>query len=123
MNQQVRRRPRLATRMGCSELTASRCHSAAGRFTTIRSQFVDTLVSKALRVPSLQPLYKEIRIVGRIYAHDNATLAGFLTAIWKQLATQSVSQPSPDAQEDYCSKAFLCIMRSFISGSRAGLFR
>ena len=53
--------------------------------------------------------------------HDNATLAGFLTAIWEQLATQSISQPSPDAQEDCCSKAFLCIMRSFISGLKSGV--
>ena len=37
-------------------------------------------------------------------------------SIWEQLATQSMSQQSPDEQEDYCSKAFRCIMLSFISG-------
>ena len=85
----------LASRPG-SEVPSSLRQDATQllvHFTTIRSQFVDTLVSKALRVQGLQPLLKEIRVVGRtrIYAHDNATLAGFLTAIWEQLTTQSVT--------------------------------
>ena len=31
-----------------------------------------------------------------------------------------MSQPGPEAQEDYCSKAFLCIMRSFIGWLKGG---
>ena len=86
------------------------------RFTTVRARFVAAVVASGLGTPALRDLHPEFTILGRIYAHDSAALPGFLKSIEDQIATQCVSHPDKTAQEDYCSKTFLCITRAFISG-------
>jgi hypothetical protein len=90
------------------------------RFTTVRARFVAAVVASGLGTPALRDLHPEFTILGRIYAHDSAALPGFLKSIEDQIATQCVSHPDKTAQEDYCSKAFLCITRAFISGLKGG---
>jgi hypothetical protein len=90
------------------------------RFTTVRARFVADLVHAGLGMPGLRVLHPELAIIGRIYAHDSASLPGFLKSVEDQIATQSVVHTDTTAQEDYCSKAFLCYARGFIRGLKGG---
>jgi hypothetical protein len=60
------------------------------RFTTVRARFVAGLVDTGLGMLSLRDLDQEFAIIGRVYAHDSASLPEFLTSIEDQIATQSV---------------------------------
>ena len=79
------------------------------RFTTVRTRFVADIVDAGLGMQELRHLHREFAIVGRVYAHDSASLPGFLKCVDDQIATQSLVHSDKTAQEDYCSKAFLCI--------------
>jgi hypothetical protein len=78
------------------------------RFRTVRARFVADLVHAGLGMPGLRDSHPELAIIGHIYAHDSASLPGFQKSVEDQIATQSVVDTDRTAQEDYCSKAFLC---------------
>jgi hypothetical protein len=78
------------------------------------------VVEAGLGIPGLRDLHPEFAIICRIYASECASLPGFLKSVEDQLATQSVFHTDKTAQEDYCSKAFLCVARAFICGLRGG---
>ncbi len=78
------------------------------RFSTVRGNFVASTVANGLKVRGLRFLHHEFKIVDRVYAHDCATLDGFLVNVWNQVAT-SMMYADCSAQEDYCSKVYLCV--------------
>jgi hypothetical protein len=112
----LRRRPGLPV----SQTLRQDVHQLLLRFTTVRARFVADVVEAGLGIPGLRDLRQEFAIIGRIYASECASLPGFLKSVEDQLATQSVFHTDKTAQEDYCSKAFLCVARAFICGLRGG---
>jgi hypothetical protein len=95
----LRRRPGLPV----SQTLRQEVYQLLLRFTTVRAR--------------VRP-HPEFAIIGRIYASECAPLPGFLKSVEDQLATQSIFHTDKTAQEDNCSKAFLCVARAFISGLR-----
>eukprot|EP00291_Cryptomonas_curvata_P030304 CAMPEP_0172206628 /NCGR_PEP_ID=MMETSP1050-20130122/33332_1 /TAXON_ID=233186 /ORGANISM="Cryptomonas curvata, Strain CCAP979/52" /LENGTH=259 /DNA_ID=CAMNT_0012885749 /DNA_START=305 /DNA_END=1081 /DNA_ORIENTATION=- len=112
----LRRRPGLSV----SQTLRQEVTQLLLRFTTIRARFVADIVDSGLGMPELRGLHQEFAIIGRIYAHYSASLPGFLKNVDDQIATQSAVHTDKTAQEDYCSKAFLCIARAFIRGLKGG---
>lgn len=90
------------------------------RFTAVRARFVADTVASGIGMPDLSDLHREFAIIGRIYAHDSASLPGFLKNVDEQTATQSAVHTDKVAREDYCSKAFVCVARAFIHGLKGG---
>jgi hypothetical protein len=90
-------------------------------FTTVRARFVAELVHAGLDMQGLRDLHQELAIICRIYAHDSASLPGFLKSVEDQIATQRVVHAGQTAQEDYCSKAFLCYARGCICSLKGGV--
>ena len=87
------------------------------RFTTLRAQYVATLVKAGLDMSELQLLHPEFKTLGRVYA---ASLPGFLKSVDDQIATQSAIHSDSTMKEDYCSRAYLCYVRAFICGLQGG---
>ena len=112
----LRRRPGLPV----SQTLRQEVYQLLLRFTTVRARFVADVVEAGLGTPGLRDLHPEFAIIGRIYASNCASLPGFLKSVEDQLATQSVFHTDKSAQEDYCSKAFLCVARAFICGLKGG---
>ena len=112
----LRRRPGLSV----SQTLRQEVTQLMLRFTTVRARFVAVIVDSGLDMPELRDLHPEFAIIVCIYAHDSASLPGFLRNVDEQIATQSAVHSDRTAQEDYCSKAFLCIARAFIRGLKGG---
>ena len=104
----LRRRPGLSV----SQTLRQEVTQLLLRFTTVRARFVAAIVDSGLDMPELRDLHPELAIIGRIYAHDSASLPGFLRNVDEQIDEQSAVHSDRTAQEDYCSKAFLCIAHS-----------
>jgi hypothetical protein len=75
------------------------------RFTTVRAQYVATLVKAGLDMSELQLLHPDFETLGRVYAHDLASLPGFLKSVDDQIVTQSAIHSDLTMKEDYYSRA------------------
>jgi len=89
-------------------------------FTTIRSEFVVKNVAEALAEPGLSAHHVGLRILGRVYAHDAATLPTFLRLIYEQIKTQSAIFDDEIQQEGFICRAFLSMAKAFVGGLKGG---
>ena len=90
------------------------------RFTVIRADFVVKIVADGLSEPGLCAFHAGMSTLGRIYAHDSASLSDFMRSVQEQINTQSSVFDDSAQREGFVSKSFLCMARAFVCGVKGG---
>ena len=90
------------------------------RYTTIRAEFVSTIIADGLSDRGLRPLHAGMNTLGKVFAYDAASLPEFLRLVQEQIHTQSTVYDDGPQREGFISKVFLCMARAFLGGIRSG---
>jgi len=88
------------------------------RFCAFRQREVARLVSLAHGLASVAHVLDEMVIIGRAYAYESATIAGFLVQLERALTTQAHGRASIRAKEEFVSRAWISFYRAFLAGLR-----
>ena len=83
------------------------------RYTTVRAEFVTSIVADGLSERGLRPYHAGMSTLGKVFAYDAASLPEFLRLVQEQIHTQSTVYDDGPQREGFISKAFLCMARAF----------